>query len=155
MNKLKFYLIEYPIDFFESNCHKFRMYMLNKFRKYIYDYEFKNILKHSITDPYYGHSVSDLKIGVLSPVLVVSKVLEAHFGFYGYYSLQIHGIDVDTQNENEIIATIKLHRPGLLIGKSGKDINAVEKMLTETFNKTTRVKIVEVKKDINIPLYDI
>jgi ribosomal protein S3 len=95
-----------------------------------------------------------MKIGVFSPVLVVTKTLEQHFGFEGYNRLKIHGVDVDTQQTDHIIVTIKLHRPGLLIGRGGKDIDAVTRLTTMNFGKTTKIHIVEVKDDINIPFCD-
>jgi ribosomal protein S3 len=100
-----------------------------------------------------------MKIGVFSPVLVVTKTLEQHFGFEGYHRLGIHAIDVDTQKRDEetmlveqIDVTIRLDRPGLLIGKAGKDIYAVEKLLSENFGKRVKIHIVEVKCDINKPI---
>jgi hypothetical protein len=134
------------------------MWRLNRFRKHIYDYEIGCYLNDNIRDPYYGDVISDMKIGVFSPVLVVTKTLEHYFGFHSYYRLEIHGIDVDTQKRDEetmlveqIDVTIRLHRPGLLIGKAGKDIYAVEKLLSDNFGKTTKIHIVEVKADINKP----
>jgi hypothetical protein len=135
------------------------MWRLNRFRKHIYDYEIGCYLNDRIRDPYYGNVISDMKIGVFSPVLVVTKTLEQHFGFEGYHRLGIHAIDVDTQKRDEetmlveqIDVTIRLDRPGLLIGKAGKDIYAVEKLLSENFGKRVKIHIVEVKYDINKPI---
>ena len=152
MNKIKLYLIDYPVAYFKDACHKVRMYILNKFREWIYKYEFKKVLNSKICDPLYGTPVSDIKIGIFCPVLVVSKILEKHFGFYGYYLLNIHGIDVDTQQDNKIVVTIILHRPGLLIGKAGKDIDNIKDLLTSYFNKQVQIDIVEVKNDVNKPM---
>jgi ribosomal protein S3 len=38
-----------------------------------------------------------------------------------------------------------------LIGRAGKDIDAVRDMLESYFNKKTRIDIVEVKNDVNVP----
>ena len=127
------------------------MWRLNKFRKHIYDYEIGCYLNDNIRDTYYGTVISDMKIGVFSPVLVVTKTLEKHFGFEGYNRLKIHGVDVDTQRKEQIDVTIRLHRPGLLIGRGGNDIDAVGELLSSNFGKTTKIHIVEVKDDINIP----
>ena len=59
-------------------------------------------------------------------------------------------IPVDTQNET-IDVTIKLKRPGLLIGKGGKAIAEVERRLQTVFNMPTKIHIEEVKNDINEP----
>ena len=154
MNKIKLYLIDYPKDYILDTCHRIKMGILNKFRKWVYDYEIKCYLNDNIRDPYYGNVISDMKIGVFSPVLVATKTLEQYFGFEGYHRLRIHGVDVDTQQKDQIDVTIRLHRPGLLIGKGGKDIDAVSELLSSNFGKTTKIHIVEVKDDINIPICD-
>lgn len=158
MNKIKYYLRDLR-DYVQDVCHRIKMWRLNRFRKQIYDYEIGCYLNDNIRDPYYGNVISDMKIGVFSPVLVVTKTLEQYFGFEGYHRLKIHGVDVDTQKRDEetmlveqIDVTIRLHRPGLLIGKAGKDIYAVEKLLSENFGKQVKIHIIEVKDDINIPI---
>lgn len=154
MNKLKLYLIDFPIEFVKDAIHKLHMNILDRFRKCIYKYEIECRLNNNICDPYYGTPVSDIKVGIFSPILIVTKTIEKYFGFSKYYRIQIHGIDVDTQNEDIIYVTIRLRYPGQLIGRAGKDINAVEKLLTANFGKETKIKIDEVRKDINEPLYD-
>lgn len=154
MNKIKLYLIDYPKDYILDACHRIKMGILNKFRKWIYDYEIGCYLNDNIRDPYCGDVISDMKIGVFSPVLVVTKTLEKHFGFEGYNRLKIHGVDVNTQQKEQIDVTIRLYRPGLLIGRGGKDIDGVCELLSNNFGKTTKIHIVEVKDDINIPFCD-
>lgn len=151
MNKIKLYLVDYPFEYFKDACHKVRMYILNKFRKWIYNYEINEMLNPKIADiSYYG--CSNLRIGVFSPVLIVSKIIEKHFGCYGYYLLNIHAIVVDTQQEDQIVVTIQLHRPGLLIGKAGKDIDTIKQMLWVYFNKKVQINILELKDDVNKPV---
>lgn len=151
MEKIKLYLIDYPVNFIKDTCHKCRMSILDWFRKKIYNYEINEVLKGKLSDPYWGYTVSDLRVGVLSPVMIVYKMLEKYFGFRGVYLMRIHGIDVDTQDVNTITVTIRLNRPGLLIGRGGKDIDAVRDMLESYFNKGTKINIVEVKNDVNVP----
>lgn len=151
MNKIKLYLVDYPVEYFKDACHKVRMYILNKFREWIYKYEFNEMLNAKIADESY-YAFSDLRIGVFCPVLIVSKIIEKYFGCYGYYLLNIHGIVVDTQQKEKIVVTIILHRPGLLIGKAGKDIDNIKDLLTSYFNKQVQIDIVEVKKDVNRPM---
>lgn len=152
MNKIKLYLIEYPVAYIQDTYHKIRKYILNKLRDRIYNYDINKVLSPKVKDIYdccYDISSADLRIGVFCPALIVSKILEKHFGVYGYYLLNIHGIDVDTQLKEKIIVTIKLYRPGLLIGKAGKDIDTVQQMLCDYFNKKVRIDIVEVRQDVN------
>lgn len=159
MSKIKFYLIDYPAAYIKGTFHKIRMGIINKFRKYVYNYEFKEVLNHKVEDSsdpysYYEYDSSrNLRVGVLCPVTVVSKMMEKYFGFEKILMLRIHGIDVDTQSADAITVTIKLNRPGLLIGKAGCHIDNLEKMMTEYFNKKTDIRIVEVKNDVNLPLY--
>ena len=137
------------ISYIKNTLHKIHIRLLDLFRKQIHKYEFGKVLNLKICDSISGEPISELPVGVFCPVMVVSKTLENHFGFYGYLRLKIHGIDVDTQNENEIGVTIRIHRPGMLIGKGGKDINAVEKLLTDYFCKRVVIRIDEVRRDIN------
>lgn len=155
MSKIKFYLIDYPASYIKGTFHKIRKSILNKCREMVYNYEFKEVLNHKIGDSFYNEYVPspDLRIGVLCPVTVVSKMLEKYFGSEKILMLRIHGIDVDTQSADAITVTIKLNRPGLLIGKAGCHINDLEKLMTKYFNKKTDIRIVEVKNDVNLPLY--
>lgn len=138
----------------KGTFYKIRKSILNKCREMVYNYEFKEVLNHKIEESYYEGSVtSDLKVGVLCPAMIVAKVIEKHFGFEKSLMLRIHGIDVDTQSSDAITATIKLNRPGLLIGKGGCSINSLEAELTKYFNKKTDILIVEVKNDVNLPWY--
>ena len=154
MNKIKFYLIDYPASYVKGTFHKIRRGIINKCREMVYNYEFKESLNHKIEDSYYEYAASpDLRIGVLCPVTVVSKILEKYFGFEKILMLRIHAIDVDTQSADAITVTIKLNRPGLLIGKAGCHIDDLENLMTKYFNKKTDIRIVEVKNDVNLPLY--
>ena len=149
MSKIKFYMIDYPINFIKDTYYKCRMGILDWFRKKIYNYEINEALNYKLSDIYYGYTVSDLRVGVLWPAMIVYKILEKHFGFLGVCKMRIHGIDVNTQDANTIAVTIKLNKPGCLIGKGGKDIDAVRDMLERYFNKATKIDIVEVKNDVN------
>ena len=137
------------ISYIKNTLHKIHIRMLDLFRKQIHKYEFGKVLNLKICDTISGEPISELPVGVFCPVMVVTKTLENYFGFYGYLRLNIHGVDVDTQNEDAIEVTIRIHRPGLLIGKGGKDINAVEKLLTDYFCKRVIIHISEVRRDIN------
>lgn len=150
MNDIKIYLnnSKYIIWDLADWFAEINTWFINRLYKKIHKREFEYI-KTTITDYYSKLSVYQ---GLLSPVVVVYKVLEEHFGFNSCFRLKIHSIDVDTQNKSSINVTIKLFRPGLLIGHHGKDIDAIQNKLTEIFAKTTKINIVEVKKDINEPM---
>lgn len=78
--------------------------------------------------------------------------MEKYFGFGKYIMLRIHGIDVDTKEKDKVTVTIKLNRPGLLIGKAGTTLTAVKDMLEKYFKMPTDVKIIEVQ-ELYDPLY--
>jgi hypothetical protein len=141
-------------EYIKGAFFKIRMSILNKCREKIYEYEFKEILDKKIADSYYISSLTpDLRVGVLCPAIIATKLLEKYFGFEKVQMLRIHGIEVDTQSVDAITVTIKLNRPGLLIGKGGCHIYALEKMMTDYFNKKTDIRIFEVKKDVNLPAF--
>ena len=138
----------------KGTFYKIRKSIVNRCREMVYKYEFKEVLNHKIEESYYESSFTpDLRVGVLCPAMIVAKMIERHFGFEKSQMLRIHGIDVDTQSSDAITATIKLNRPGLLIGKGGSSINSLEAELTKYFNKKTDILIIEVKNDVNLPLY--
>lgn len=115
--------------------------------KKIHKYEFEYI-EIPIQDDYKERTEG---IGLLSPLITVYKVIENHFGFDCTFRMKIHEILVDTQQET-ITVTIKLVRPGLLIGRGGKDIDSITKRLEKIFGRTVGIHIFEVKKDVNEPL---
>lgn len=155
MNTFTLYLKHprYIINYIKCRQHSMYMRFLNWCRKRIYDYEF-NVLNNKITDPTYGTYVSDAHIGILSPILVVTKTLDHYFGFNGYMRLRIYNIIIDTQNESSISVNLVLRRPGLLIGVGGKDIDNIITLLEKAFNKKVDLSINEIKNDVNEPNFD-
>ena len=131
---------------------KVRVY--NKVKCYVFNKELNNWTNKVIYDSY--STVKLIKSSpnnwVFSPVEAVYYVLKLYFvnRINDYYRLGIFGIDVDTQDET-IDVTIRLKRPGLLIGKGGQDIDIITKELKRVFNMPTTIHIVEVKKDNNEP----
>lgn len=154
MNTFTIYLKQPRYIIEDIKCWQHRVYMrfLNWCRNRIYDYEFNKVLSHKITEPTYGTYVSDAHIGIFSPLLVVTKTLDHYFGFEGYMRLRIHNIVIDTQKKNVISVIFVLRRPGLLIGKGGKDIDNIKTLLEKAFNKSVVVSINEVKNDVNEPI---
>ena len=124
-------------------------------KKYKEDYEFwlrKKILNNflnseSCTYTYKTiHEYKPFNNAMLFPCSIVSMVLLEHFKRIDW--LKIHSISVDTRSDEAITATIALARPGLLIGKGGKDIDAVMERLSELFGKETNIDIKEIN-DVN------
>lgn len=127
----------------------------NKVKCYVFNKELNNWTNKVIYDSY--DTVKLIKSNpnnwVFSPVEAVYYVLKLNFinRINDYCRLGIFGIDVDTQNET-IDVTIRLKRPGFLIGKGGQDIDKITKELKRVFNMPTTIHIIEIKKDINEPL---
>jgi ribosomal protein S3 len=60
------------------------------------------------------------------------------------YTHQLGITDIKVKdNKSNIIITITLLRPGLLIGKAGCEIDNLTKKLTEWMNKPVTIKIIE------------
>ena len=129
---IKFYIRKYKGDF---------MFWLR--RKLI-----RNILDSEVCSYTYEmrHQYKPFNRAMLFPCSVVSIVLAEYFQRVDL--LGIHGISVDTQSDEAVTATIALARPGLLIGKGGKDIDAVMERLSELFGKETNIDIKEIN-DVN------
>lgn len=153
MNKIKekIAMFKYHIKDFRR---KIRQYLLNKCRDYIYDYEINEVLGITLREAYFGEYLinPDLKVGVLCPETIVHKMLEKYLGFEKYLMLRVHGIDIDTKEEDKVTITIKLNRPGLLIGKAGTTLAVIKGMLGEYFKMPTDIRIIEVQ-ELYDPLY--
>jgi hypothetical protein len=65
--------------------------------------------------------------------------------------LQITAIEF---NEEENIVYIKLHRPGVLIGERGNNIDGITNKLKKEINPTIEIKIIEDKLNDNLYVHD-
>lgn len=134
---------------------KQKRFLKNKFAAY--EYEKRNYYDVIVKSSYEYYVPKDkYKHSIYNPMIVVWHELEKMFDNGKGYSIirrmGIMGIDIDTQNENFVTVTITLKRPGMLIGKGGSNINELESQLSYLFNRETKVKINEVKRDINEPI---
>lgn len=93
-------------------------------------------------------------IGILSPLNVVMKTIDSYFLPDTVQRMGIMGIWVDTQDTEVNKVEVYIKRPGLLIGKGGKDIEYIERKLSEIFCKKTVLNITEIKKDVNEPYWN-
>ena len=131
--------------------------VINYLRKIVCKYDLKKCdfkvkdIYNNIEWTFIDSTTKELGVGIYSPVFVVYKVLEKHFGDR-LNQLDIYSIDVNTQEE-EIKITIKLSRIGLIIGKGGVIINSLESELTNIFNKKTHFILTEGMADKHKPLY--
>lgn len=131
----------------------------HKLKEMLYSFENKTYYNINITQHYKNNQYQEyyfldktVTFARLNPVITVIREIDLYFD-NRFGNLRIPKIDVDTQNEEEITVTIHTMRPGYLIGKGGQTIDYFEKRLSELFAKKTKIKIVEVKKDINEPIY--
>ena len=133
--------IKYDIKFYIRKCKGDFMFWLR--RKLI-----RNILDSEVCSYQCNvfNGFKPFRSSILFPCSVVSMVLLEHFKRVDL--LGIHSISVDTQSDDCVTATITLARPGLLIGKGGKDIDAVMERLSELFGKETNIDIKEIN-DVN------
>jgi ribosomal protein S3 len=124
----------------------------------VYSYEnetfyMKNMYEHFGKDDYCGYFFPDKTVTFarMNPVLVIIREIDLYFEKYNMP--QIGTIEVDTQDKETIIITIHTGNPGRLIGSYGKNIDYFNNRLSEIFNKKTQTNIVEIKNDINEPIY--
>lgn len=76
----------------------------------------------------------------------VRRAIGFYFDEHDIYRSVLEITDIQSKfKSNEIIITITLGRPGLLIGKGGKDIDKLTKYLTRRFDKEVQIKIIESK----------
>ena len=131
-----------------------KMKVYNKIKNYVFKKELEQWSSRVNYDEYGAVKLikSNPNYWVFNPVEAVTYVLKMYFNStpVRFYRLSIFGIEVDTQDET-VDVTISLKRPGLLIGKAGKDITEVEKQLRTVFNMPTKIHIKEVKRDNNEP----
>ena len=126
---------------------------ITKMRKKVFEMDLQANTRPVRYDDYGASKLTDHNPNywIFSPVEAVENVLKLHFmNNRMYYRLHIHGIQVDTQGD-VIVVKISLRRPGWLIGRQGKDIDAVTKELTNVFGVETKILIDEIKADINEP----
>ena len=112
------------------------------------DMEYLNRTISSLNIPWTPH------IGILSPLNVVMKTIDNYFLPDTVQRMGIMGIYVDTQGTELNKVNVYIKRPGLLIGKGGKDIEYIEEKLSEIFCNKTVLNITEIKKDVNEPYWD-
>lgn len=64
----------------------------------------------------------------------------------------VAGVDID-RSANNVTVTIHTARPGIIIGKSGQNVEALRRVLEERTGKKVKVNIVEVRQpDVNATL---
>lgn len=146
------------IEDIRNSIEKSKINRLLKNKLKAYDYEEKNYYDVIVKSNYEIYVPENkYKHSIYNPMIVVWHELERMFdtgtGVATIRRMGIMGINIDTQNEDLVTVSISLKRPGLLIGKRGSKINELETKLTYLFNRKTEIKIVEVKKDINEPMY--
>ena len=125
-----------------------RIYIkMKSYRDKYYEYEDK--IYYRSVSPYVNKFDQTPNCSIFNPVVTVIRTLEQYFSDSGFKLLMIGGVDVNTQEEEAIVVTIKLQSPGILIGKAGKDIEAITTILSDKFNKKTVIEIKEIKNDIN------
>ena len=92
-----------------------------------------------VNEPFKG-----CKYSLFSPI----ECIYLAFNEIYHCSLQrfnIQGITMDYSNDNFIKVNIITERPGLIIGKNGKDINNLTENLTEYFGKKVNINLIETK----------
>ena len=107
-----------------------------------------NALSFKIENECFMDGSKSKTLAIYSPLKTVYLCIEKVYNTANI--LQIHGINVDTQKD---IIDIKIFtkRPGILIGRGGKDIDKLTKEISLMFDKKVMIDIIEIKHDINAP----
>ena len=126
--------IRYGIRDFKNKIQK---NFFKKLKRMVYDWENKTFYNINITDHYKNNAYQEyyfcdktVTFARLNPVIVVMRELDIYFEQLG--RLGIQNLEVDTQNE---------------------ELDYFKKRLTELFGKKTQINIIEIKNDINDPIY--
>lgn len=126
-------------------------YLYNKLKLHIYRWEYDNY-----ENEYANPASHDVMVGysIYNPVHTVMREIETMFTERQYYNpgwlmCKIHGVDVNTQFKDHIEMTIRLRRPGIIIGKGGEFIDELNRRLTAKFGKNVHANLFDVKNDIN------
>lgn len=141
-------MIYYKVKKFFQNLNKyFENYFINKRINRVLNNLSKPI-DYSI-----GYSECIKKYGNYSlyfPLEIVWMVIwKIYSKNNSFSSLKIHGIKIDTQQDEVIKIEIILRRPGYIIGKGGILIDELKNKLKEIFGKDIYVHLNEIKKDKN------
>ena len=81
----------------------------------------------------------------LNPIKIFINELPNVFSSFTVNAMQIHGIQFDRTNENEVSYIVYLKRPGYMIGVGGKPINDFEKNLSEILDAKVSIRLIEIQ----------
>lgn len=114
------------------------------------DYEDKLIYKKSISSLAGSGFTRVHNCAVYNPVYIVMREINNLYSRQSQMWMKVMSVNVNTQKADSIEVEISLHRPGILIGKFGGDIDKLSLRLSEIFGQKTNIHIVEIKtEDIN------
>lgn len=130
----------------------------HKLKQMVYSYEnetfyMKNMYENFGKDGYCDYMFPDKTVTFarMNPVMMIIREIDLYFE--NYNKPQIGTIEVNNQDKETITVTIHTENPGNLIGSHGKNINYFRNRLSELFNKKTEIKIIEIKNNIDKPVY--
>ena len=81
----------------------------------------------------------------LNPIKIFYNELPNVFSTFTVNAMQIHGVQFDGTNENEVSYIVYLKRPGYMIGVGGKPINDFEKNLSKIFHTKVSIRLIEIQ----------
>ena len=81
----------------------------------------------------------------LNPIKIFYNEIANVFSTFEVNAMQIHGIQFDRTNENEVSFIVYLKQPGYMIGVGGKPINDFEKNLSEILDVKVTIRLIEIQ----------
>lgn len=139
MNKefIKIYLTKPSYIMMDIRC------KVMKIKNKVYKFLYNKLIEKRLRSKYYTYKPTFLnyKSSTFYPCQTVFYVLDHYFD--NLENLIIHGINV-IKEDDLIKVSIRLRYPSMLIGKNGKDINAIQDKLTNIFGIKTIIDIEEI-----------
>lgn len=81
----------------------------------------------------------------LNPIKIFFNELPNVFSTFTVNSMQIHGIQFDGNNKDEVAYIVYLKRPGYMIGLGGKLIDDFRKNLSKVLHTKVEIRLIEIE----------
>jgi hypothetical protein len=81
----------------------------------------------------------------LNPIKIFINELPNVYSTFTVNAMQIHGIQFDGNNENEVSYIVYLKRPGYMIGLGGKLIDDFRKNLSKILHSKVEIRLIEIE----------
>lgn len=81
----------------------------------------------------------------LNPIKIFFNELPNVFSTFTVNAMQIHGVQFDGNNKDEVAYIVYLKRPGYMIGLGGKLIDDFRKNLSKVLHAKVEIRLIEIE----------